>query len=165
MFYKGVIIGLDFDGTVVTHEFPEMGNDIPNCLETLKRITDQDGKLVLITMRSGKALAEAVAYLTYHKIPLFGVNNNPSQQSKSPKIFANIYIDDAALGCPLINSELSSNAYVDWEQVEKHLFPEEGESGIKSVLMEAPVYDDIPDTKTNKFFSFFTNVLSKLNLS
>lgn len=165
MFYKGVVIGLDFDGTVVTHEFSEIGNNIPNCIETLKRITDQGGKLVLITMRSGKALAEAVAYLNYHEIPLFGVNNNPGQHSKSPKIFANIYIDDAALGCPLTNSELSDNAYVDWEKVEKYLFPKEGESCIKSVLMETPVYDDLPDTKSSKFFSFFTNMFSRFDLS
>lgn len=36
MFYKGVVIGLDFDGTVVTHEFPEIGNDIPIASKHLK---------------------------------------------------------------------------------------------------------------------------------
>ncbi|WP_198170211.1 hypothetical protein [Mucilaginibacter arboris] len=167
MFYKGVTIGLDFDGTVVTHEFPKIGKDIPYCIETLKRVTNEGGKIVLITMRTGKRLAEAVAYLNCHDIPLFGVNSNPRQylHSKSPKIYANIYIDDAALGCPLMNSELSSRAYVDWEQVQKYLFPKVGEEMIKSTLMEAPVYDTVVDMHPNKFVNFFTNMFSKFDFS
>ncbi len=167
MFYKGVTIGLDFDGTVVTHEFPKIGKDLPHCLETLKKITNQGGKIVLITMRSGRTLAEAVAYFSYHDIPLYGVNSNPRQEhySKSPKIYANIYIDDAALGCPLVFSDLSTKAYVDWLQVQKHLFPKQGEGLIKSALMEEPVYDTAADDKPNKFANFFTDMFSKLDLS
>jgi len=167
MFYKGVTIGLDFDGTVVTHEFPKIGKDLPYCLETLKKITSQGGKIVLITMRSGRTLAEAVAYFSYHDIPLYGVNSNPRQEyySKSPKIYANIYIDDAALGCPLVFSDLSTKAYVDWLQVQKHLFPKQGEGLIKSALMEEPVYDTAADDKPNKFANFFTDMFSKLDLS
>ncbi len=166
MFYKGVIIGLDFDGTVVTHEFPAIGKDLPHCLETLKKITDQGGKIVLITMRSGKRLAEAVAYLNDHDIPLFGVNNNPTQflHSKSPKIYANIYIDDAALGCPLITSGLSDKAHVDWLEVDKHLFPKHGQKQITSALMEAPVYDTLPDYRQNKLVTFFLSLFSRLGL-
>lgn len=162
MFYKGVTIGLDFDGTVVTHEFPKIGKDLPYCLETLKKITEQGGKIVLITMRSGKRLAEAVAYLSYHDIQLFGVNSNPTQHlhSKSPKIYANIYIDDAALGCPLMHSELSEKAHVDWLKVQKHLFPEEeGEQFVKSALMEEPVYQTIATNNSpNKLVNFLMNM-------
>ncbi|RYE36073.1 MAG: hypothetical protein EOP42_04750, partial [Sphingobacteriaceae bacterium] len=61
MCLKGVCIGLDFDGTVVTHNFPDMGAEIPHCIETLQRITAAGGKLILITMRSGRSLAEAVS--------------------------------------------------------------------------------------------------------
>lgn len=166
MFYKGVTIGLDFDGTVVTHEFPKIGKDIPHCIETLKKITDEGGKIILITMRSGRKLQEAVAYLSYHEIPLYGVNHNPRQDhySKSPKIYANIYIDDAALGCPLTFSELSDKAYVDWLQVQKYLFPKQGKELLKNALMEKPVYDlDAEDEKPNKGFNFFTSMISKLD--
>jgi hydroxymethylpyrimidine pyrophosphatase-like HAD family hydrolase len=168
MFYKGVTIGLDFDGTVVTHEFPKIGKDIPHCIETLKKITAEGGKIILITMRSGRKLAEAVAYMSYHQIPLYGINSNPRQEhySKSPKIYANIYIDDAALGCPLTFSELSTKAYVDWLEVQKHLFPQQGEDYLKHALMETTDYDpaeveDKPDKSSNLFSSFF----SKLNFS
>ncbi len=161
MFYKGVVIGLDFDGTVVTHEFPKIGKDLPHCIETLKKITDLGGKIVLITMRSGKRLAEAAAYLSYHNIPLYGINSNPTQKlhSKSPKIYANIYIDDAALGCPLMHSELSEKAHVDWLQVQQYLFPKQGEEMIKSTLMEEPVHDTVPaNSSSNKFVNFFTSM-------
>lgn len=54
-------------------------------------------------------------------IPLWGINENPKQKewTSSPKIFANIYIDDAALGIPLKLDEDGhvSRPYVDWERV------------------------------------------------
>lgn len=168
MFYKGVTIGLDFDGTVVTHEFPKIGEDVPHCIETLKKITSQGGRIILITMRSGRKLAEAVAYMSYHEIPLYGINSNPRQAhySKSPKIYANIYIDDAALGCPLTFSELSSKAYVNWLEVQKYLFPKQGEDLLKNALMEEPVFDTVEaEEKPNRFFHFFSSMFSRLNFS
>jgi hypothetical protein len=56
-----------------------------------------------------------------HGIPLMGVNENPSQKSwtSSPKAYAQLYIDDAALGTPLVYPESSSERpYVDWAAIE-----------------------------------------------
>jgi hypothetical protein len=52
------------------------------------------------------------------KIELWGINRNPEQYgwSSSPKVFANLYIDDAALGIPLIEPE-DDRDYVDWNRV------------------------------------------------
>lgn len=53
-------------------------------------------------------------------IPLYGVNENPTQHlwTKSPKPYCNVYIDDAALGCPLTyDSALSKRPFVDWQKV------------------------------------------------
>lgn len=48
-----------------------------------------------------------------------GINENPKQKewTSSPKIYANIYIDDTALGTPLKYDEDSmvSRPYVDWD--------------------------------------------------
>ena len=164
MFYKGIVIGLDFDGTVVTHEFPAVGKDLPLCIATLKRVTGEGGKIVLITMRTGKRLAEAVAYLSYHDIPLYGVNSNPRQHdhSKSPKIYANLYIDDAALGCPLIISPLSDKAHVDWQKVNSYLFPGEGESVVKGILMEKPVKVKEQVYQPNRFLNFLLQMTARL---
>lgn len=49
---------------------------------------------------------------------LWGINRNPEQYRWSPssKVFANLYIDDAALGIPLIEPE-DERDYVDWNAV------------------------------------------------
>ena len=96
------IIGIDFDGTIVEHMYPEIGTPVPGALETMKDLIQQGHKIILWTMRSGDKLQTAVDYLTAAGIELYGVNMNPDQHwSTSPKAYCHVYIDDAALGCPL----------------------------------------------------------------
>ena len=112
-------IAIDFDGTCVTHEYPEIGRDL-GATTTLKTLVDNGHKLVLLTMRSGKTLEDAKHWFEERGIILYGVNENPSQKrwTESPKVYANLYIDDANLGTPLIkNSIASDRPYVDWKLV------------------------------------------------
>ena len=112
-------IGIDFDGTVVTHEYPNIGRDV-GAEPTLKALTQNGHRLILNTMRSGKALMDAVAWFNQRKIPLAGVNLHPDQHTwtTSPKVYAHMYIDDAALGTPLIQSHLpNERPFVDWDAV------------------------------------------------
>lgn len=121
-----LIIGLDFDGTVVTHEYPKIGSPIDNCIPTLKRLIKAGTRICLNTMRSGKELNEAVEYLANNGIELYGVNCNPEQSewTKSPKVYAHCYIDDAALGCPLTyDLNMSNRVFADWFRIEDMLFP------------------------------------------
>lgn len=112
---KGYIIAVDFDGTCVTHEYPAIGKDI-GAAPILRRLTDCGNKIILWTMRSGRELKAAVEWFEENNIPLWGINKNPDQSwSTSPKAYANIYIDDAAIGTPLKTSELSARPYVDWD--------------------------------------------------
>ena len=98
-----MIIAVDFDGTVVTHEYPKIGRDV-GAVPVLRAILDKGHQLILLTMRSGKLLDEAGDWFKLKNLELWGVNTNPEQCSwtQSPKCYAHIYIDDAALGCPLI---------------------------------------------------------------
>ena len=116
-----MIIAIDFDGTCVTHEYPKVGKDI-GAVPVLKKLVEEGHYLILYTMRSGKELKDAVAWFKSKDIPLYGINENPTQKNwtSSPKIYAHRYIDDAALGCPLISSDLSSRPYVDWEEIKKY---------------------------------------------
>ena len=114
-------IGIDFDGTCVTHEYPQIGYDI-GAVPVLKRFVAEGHLLILNTMRSGKELQDAVDWFKEHEIPLYGINEDPDQKqwTLSPKVYANLYIDDAALGCPLkFDKNLSDNPFVDWEVVDK----------------------------------------------
>lgn len=114
-----MIIGIDFDGTCVTHDYPRIGKEI-GAIEVLKRLVEAGHKLILNTMRSGKELQDAIDWFNENGIELYGVNENPTQKrwTQSPKVYAHLYIDDAALGCPLrMNSDLSERPFVDWEVV------------------------------------------------
>lgn len=114
-----MIIAIDFDGTCVTHNYPAIGRDI-GASKVLKQIVASGHKLILYTMRSGKELDAAVEWFKSHDIPLWAANYNPEQEewTSSPKVYANLYIDDAALGTPVINNyTYSDRPYVDWSAV------------------------------------------------
>ena len=113
-----MIIGIDFDGTCVKHAYPNIGDDI-GAVPVLKEFIRQGHKLILITMRSGELLDNAVQWLKERGIELYGVNHNPDQDSwtKSPKIYAQLYIDDAGLGCPTNFDQRTGRTYVDWKVI------------------------------------------------
>ena len=115
------IVAVDFDGTCVTNEYPRIGKEIV-AAPVLKKMTDKGIKLVLYTMRDGKLLEEAVQWFKDNNMPLYGVNKTPGQYkwTNSPKIFANYYIDDAAIGVPLI-FDPGNKPFVDWEKLKPYL--------------------------------------------
>ncbi len=132
---------IDFDGTVVTHEFPKIGQDI-GAQPVLKEIIANGHRLILFTMRSdiinpkgednelhlesGNYLTEAVDWFKKNNIPLYGIQTNPTQHTwtTSPKAYGQLMIDDSALGCPLkssINGEYNKRPFVDWDSVRLYL--------------------------------------------
>lgn len=119
---KSKFVGIDFDGTCVTHEYPAIGKPVDNCLDVLYQLQDAGHKLILYTMRSGERLAQAVEYLEENGVRLYSVNENPTQHhwTASRKVFCHLYIDDAALGCPIEQLE-SGRPVVDWYEVESLL--------------------------------------------
>lgn len=122
---KNKIVCVDFDGTCVMHEYPLIGAEIPHAVEVLKKLNENEVKLILWTIRSGEPLEEAVRWFAEREILLWAVNKNPSQRfwSKSPKAYAPVYIDDAALGCPLkfLPDDHEARPYADWFAIEKLL--------------------------------------------
>ena len=117
-----MIIALDFDGTVVTHEYPYIGEDI-GAVPVLKELTAAGHKLVLFTMRSGKLLDDAVGWFERNGIDLYAINENPEQKSWTSlvKVHANIYMDDCALGCPIRFEDGIRRPFVDWQKVREIL--------------------------------------------
>jgi len=130
-------IAIDFDGTCVTHEFPNVGKDI-GAAPILRRLVDAGHRLILFTMRSdgnhgasgefpdingGLFLTDAINWFKDNGIELYGIQKNPEQTwTTSPKAYAQLYIDDASLGCPLLfKKDISPRPFVDWERVENTL--------------------------------------------
>lgn len=117
-------IAIDFDGTIVTHRYPEIGEPVKGAVPVIKELIENGHRIILFTMRSGKYLTEAIKYLKAESIDLFGINHNPEQDdwTSSPKAYAQLYIDDAALGCPLIYPDNHpGRPFVDWKLVRNQL--------------------------------------------
>jgi hypothetical protein len=116
-------IAVDFDGTVVKHDYPKVGETIEGAVETLKLLVKNNHRIILWTMRSGESLRDAVMWYIEQGIPLYGINTNPTQSewTESPKAYAQLYIDDAALGCPIRIDDTHSRPYVDWVLVREML--------------------------------------------
>lgn len=113
-------IAIDFDGTCVFNEYPKVGASVPYCVSTLQECLKNGNKLILFTMRDKDKLTAAINWFKENKISLWGINENPSQKSwsNSRKVYADIYIDDLALGCPKkMDITLASKPFVDWKKV------------------------------------------------
>lgn len=117
-------ICIDFDGTIVDHRYPEIGEPVPMAVKWLLRLQSCGAKLILFTMRSddprfGALLTDAVEYLEKNGVKLFGINSNPDQKAwtASPKAYGHVYIDDSAFGCPLIQPKGFARPCVDWKKV------------------------------------------------
>lgn len=98
-----MIIAVDFDGTIVTHEYPKIGREIPFAIDTLKRLQkDFQAILVLWTVREGKELTEAIEYCRERGLEFYAANANypeETENDKQPrKLKADLFIDDRNLG-------------------------------------------------------------------
>lgn len=110
-------IAIDFDGTIVKHKYPEVGEDI-GAFPWMKKFQEAGADLILYTMRDSEELLDAINFCKDNDIEFWAVNDNPNQETwtQSRKIYANAYVDDNAIGCPLICLE-DERPYVDWEVV------------------------------------------------
>lgn len=125
MAIHNAVIAVDFDGTVVTHAYPEIGEDA-GAVPVLKELVANGCRLILYSMRHGKLLDQAVAWFREKGIPLYAVNENPEQKrwTSSPKVHANLYIDDSALGCPLRFIDGEKHPVADWVRIREQLVRE-----------------------------------------
>ena len=95
-------IAVDFDGTIVEHEYPKIGKPIPFAFEVLRKLQYEDNhKLILWTMREGRLLQEAVDFCESNGIYFYACNKNyPEEELQySPrKIGVDVFIDDRNIG-------------------------------------------------------------------
>lgn len=99
-----MIIAVDFDGTIVSHAYPNIGKPIPFAIETLNKLQADGHQLILWSVREGELLQEAVDYCQQKGLEFYAVNASfPEERQLSTadtprKIIADIYIDDRNLG-------------------------------------------------------------------
>ena len=141
---------MDFDGTVVP-KIPDGYCDVDTgAHKVLLELIQAGHLLVLWTCRNNSldnpynyingvpreetCLSEAVKWFESRRIPLYGINSVPNQETKigySKKLLGDIIIDDTALGIPLVWGNVDYISYdtgeiirgfythcVDWIAVE-----------------------------------------------
>ncbi|MBR1631486.1 MAG: hypothetical protein IJ680_06475 [Paludibacteraceae bacterium] len=96
-------IAVDFDGTIVSHEYPKIGREIPFAISTLKHLqTEGHHQLILWTVREGKLLDEAVEFCRKRGLEFYAVNSNYPEETpdtcRARKLHADLFIDDHNLG-------------------------------------------------------------------
>ena len=96
-------IAVDFDGTIVRHRYPKIGDEIPFATETLRLLLRDRHRLILWTVREGKLLDEAIEWCRARGVEFYAVNRDfPEEDATgsgfSRKIKADLFIDDRNFG-------------------------------------------------------------------
>ena len=96
-------IAVDFDGTIVDHRYPKIGEEIPFATETLKILAQERHKLIFRTVREGELLEEAIEWCRQRGVFFYSVNKDYPEEEKSHngfsrKLKADLFIDDRYQG-------------------------------------------------------------------
>lgn len=97
-------IAVDFDGTIVEHKYPAIGEELPFATDTLKILINDRHKLILWSVREGHLLDDAIEWCRQRGVEFYATNkdypeelleNNPHF---SRKLKVDMFIDDRNLG-------------------------------------------------------------------
>lgn len=92
-------IAVDFDSTIALPNWPDIGQEIPGAIDTLKHFQERGCKLILWTCRSKRSgLQEAVWWCQERGLTFDAVNANADDMGPVAveKVWANFYIDDSS---------------------------------------------------------------------
>ena len=97
-------IAVDFDGTIVEHRYPAIGNELPFATDTLKMLIAEHHKLILWTVREDELLQEAVDWCKERGVEFYAINRDYPEESLennnhfSRKLKVDMWIDDRNIG-------------------------------------------------------------------
>jgi hypothetical protein len=97
-------IAVDFDGTIVEHEYPAIGREIPFATETLRMLINDRHQLILWSVREGELLQEAIDWCHERGVDFYAVNRDfPEEDVEknihfSRKLKVDLFIDDRNVG-------------------------------------------------------------------
>ena len=110
---KSKIIAVDFDGTLFTDEYPNIGNPIWNVINYCKIEQEKGAIIFLWTCRNGEVLEEAVNKCKEVGLFFDYVNENTKEHrdrhdgNEGRKIYAHEYIDDKAININVFGEQLN----------------------------------------------------------
>lgn len=140
------ILSIDFDGTIVNHAYPKIGDPMPLAFEVMKELKENGWKLILWTCREDDGfkidkqyLRDAVKFCENNGVVFDAVNSTieeedfRSENSLKRKPYCTHFIDDSNLG-----------GFPGWNHVRKLLLGN-NELDVKSLkVIKDLVYYDGP---------------------
>jgi hypothetical protein len=98
-----MIICVDFDGTLHSGNWPEIGAPVSDAVSVMNRLKADGHYLIIWTCREGTAQAQMVEWLTEKGIPFDSINAHACGMVElygcdSRKVYAHLYIDDKQVG-------------------------------------------------------------------
>jgi len=95
-------IAVDFDGTLVEDEYPNIGKEKLFAFETLLKLQEKGHRIILWTYRSGRSLEDAIRYCNERGVQFYAANKSFPEEKFDPnysrKINADLFIDDRNIG-------------------------------------------------------------------
>ena len=97
-------IAVDFDGTIVEHKYPAIGEEIPFAIETLKMLRQDGHRIILWSVREGELLDDAVNWCHERGFDFYAINRDYPEETLdnnphfSRKLKVDMFIDDRNLG-------------------------------------------------------------------
>ena len=98
-------IAVDFDGTIVEHKYPEIGEERPFATDTLKMLINDRHRLILWTVREGRLLDEAINWCRERGVEFYAVNREYPEETKNNNQYysrklnsVDVWIDDRNIG-------------------------------------------------------------------
>ncbi|MGB0403261.1 MAG: BT0820 family HAD-type phosphatase [Salibacteraceae bacterium] len=130
-----MVIAIDFDGTIVEDNYPEIGDPKIFAFETLREMQKKRYQLLLWTTREGDELEEAVEFCRKNGVEFYAVNNSYPEEK----------FDDVSasrkLNCEVFISHKNIGGVEGWGEIFQEL---------KSLGGENELYDQLPQ-KTSFF--------------
>ncbi|MDU1890694.1 MAG: hypothetical protein E6767_08390 [Dysgonomonas sp.] len=139
-----MIIAVDFDGTIVEHEYPKIGRAIPFAIETLLQLQKDGHTLLMWSVRDKELLQEAVDYCAGKGLKFYAANKNHPEEdvvTASRKLNADLFIDDRNIG-----------GLPDWGVIYHAVKAmEKGETSFEKIMMSSGENQRIRRRKKNFF--------------
>ena len=79
-------IAVDFDGTIVEHKYPKIGDEILFATDTLKQLIKDGHRLILWSVREGQLLQDAIDWCHERGVDFYAVNKDYPEENKSRHI-------------------------------------------------------------------------------
>ena len=141
-------IAVDFDGTIVTHEYPNIGKEIPFAVQTLKMLQADGHKIILWTVREGDLLRDAIQWCREKGLEFYAANKDyPEEEEQnnnhySRKLKADIWIDDRNIG-----------GLPDWGTIYQII---KNKKTYEEIIYDKVQSEDVTATKMRKWWQFWS---------